>query len=610
MRNLLRKFLVCVLITASLVVLYAIKPIDDRAAAPNGSVAVADETTGSTTSGDTTPGAGTTTPAAGALPEGVSQIQLLYTREEIIVTSTQKVYYAQLKKPTDNTVKPADIIPASKMSDSTYMIDISCFSPSKDLYLGVATKLLADANGMYPVYNCKIPSTYKKVVFNVNFAAEGDRAAGNGILKNVIVSNTDGTTVTYDHSGTTSDKVRPISQLSIEWRKGNNCAYSSISTLTPAIWESMKTSGAIIYLRLGAVDGLLGGTGHRYSQESKIKLAIIKSKGIKVDVSKLTVPITNGMQFRLKNNETWITVLPYDGKSTVTKAIRNATLASTPFDPYTESTSEKVKELSISDIYAVYTYTPPSDQGTSVEFEVRVAATSKKPASRISTFKIPYQYAGPVVEAKKSGADVTFSSITNSPQDKVSGKYEYAIVDKADISADNIVYSQMKWFTIKTGTVLKTGTNIKGTYARKDGSRKTVNFGDAGSVVLVRRSGIKESKKNAAVLASKYTVIDPTALSSGTTDQTGGTDTPGGGGETPGGGGETPGGGGGTPGGGGETPGGGGETPGGGGETPGGGGETPGGGGETPGGGGETPGGGGETPGGGGETPGGGGSQG
>ncbi|MBO4762567.1 MAG: hypothetical protein J5499_04005, partial [Lachnospiraceae bacterium] len=89
-------------------------------------------------------------------------------------------------------------------------------------------------------------------------------------------------------------------------------------------------------------------------------------------------------------------------------------------------------------------------------------------------------------------------------------------VDKADITADNIVISQIKWYSIKTGSVLKSGTNIKGTYQRKDGSRKTVNLGDGGSVILVRRCGIKETKKNAAVLASKYTLVDPANLASTT----------------------------------------------------------------------------------------------
>ncbi|MBO4496915.1 MAG: hypothetical protein J5739_01775 [Lachnospiraceae bacterium] len=517
MKKMLKKIMVCALITASLVALYAVKPADDRTQSI--SVAVADEPSGTTTpaAGTTTPAAGTTTPAASttpaanAMPDGITSIQVNYTREEITVTSNAQVYYAPLKKPTDNAVKPADIITAAKVTDSTYIIDISCYSASKDLYLGITNKLSPDMNGLYPVMNCKIPATYKKVVFNINYAAEGAAAAGSGILQNVIVNNTDGTTKTYDHSGTANDNIRPISELTIEWRKGNNCAYSNISTLTPAVWESMKISGAIIYLRLGATDGALG-SGQRYSQETKIKLAITKSKELKVDVNKLSVPLANGMQFREKGKTTWITILPFDGKSKTEKAIRDVTLAATPFDPYTEGTSAKVKEMSIEDIFTVSGYVPNESSPTSVEYEYRIAATSKKPASRISTFKIPYQYAGPVVTAQKAGADIAFAAITNAPSDKVSGKYEYTIVDKADITADNIVISQIKWYSIKTGSVLKTGTNIKGTYQRKDGSRKTVNLGDGGSVILVRRCGIKETKKNAAVLASKYTIVDPTNL--------------------------------------------------------------------------------------------------
>ena len=523
MKKLLKKILVCVLITSSLVALYALKPADDRIQTV--SVANAEETTGTATTDTPAPSTQTSaspSPVAGAIPDGISQIQLLYTREEIQIISNAQIYYAPLKKSTDTAVKPADIIPAAKINDTAYLIDISCYSASKDLYLGITNKLAPDMNGLYPVYNCKVPATYKKIQFNLDYAAEGAAATGNGVIRSVVINNTDGTTMTYDHSGTASDKVRPISELNIEWRKGNNCAYSNISSLTPAAWESMKTSGAILFLRLGAADGVVNGAnGHRYSTETKIKLAITKSKAIKVDVSKLSVPITNGMQFRLKGSSIWTTVLPYDGKSKTEKAIRDITLAGVPFDPYTEGTCEKVKELPISDILRVVGYTQPEDQGASVEFEVRVAATSKKPASRVSTFRIPYQYAGPVVEATKAGTDVIFRSITNSPKDKVSGKYEYAIVDKADITADNIVYPKMKWYSVKTGTVLKTGTNIKGTYERKDGSRKTVNLGDAGSVILVRRAGIKESKKNNAVLASQNTVVDPTTLPTAAPQTTG-----------------------------------------------------------------------------------------
>ena len=558
MKNMLKKIIVCAVIAAALVVLHAVKPVDDRT--QSGTVAIADEpstTPGDTTPGATTPGAGETpsgTPATSGttLPDGITGIQMLYTREEIVVTSNAQVYYAQLKKPTDNAVKPADIIQAAKVTEGTYLIDISGFSASKDLYLGITNKLSADSNGFYPVMNCKVPGTYKKVQFNPNFAAEGDAAAGYGILKNVIVSNTDGTTVTYDNDST-NDKTRPITELKIEWKKGNNCAYSDISTLTPSVWESMKISGAILYLRLAAADGNTVTEGHRYSPENKIKLAITKSKELKVDVQKLSVPIANGMQFRKKGSEIWLTILPYNGKSKTEKALRDVTLAATPFDPYTESTSVKVKELSINEIFDTVNYIPAEDTAVSVEFEVRVAATSKKPASRISTFRIPFQYNGPVVEAKAAGTDVVFSSITNSPQDKVSGKYEYTVVDKADISANTIVLSQIKWYSVKTGSVLKSGANIKGTYTRKDGSRKTVILGDGGSVILVRRCGIKESKKNAAVLASKYTVVDPTTLSkdtpapSGSGDQTpsgGGDQTPSGGGDqTPSGGSDqTPGG--------------------------------------------------------------------
>lgn len=474
-----------------------------------------------TTPAPTTPAPTTPRPTATPVPTqvpsqaGVSYVHVLYKTEEILIGSDKQVYYAPLKKATDTTAKPADMIMASKVSDGVYLIDISNLSSSKTNFIGITNKLSADSNGLYPVMNYEIPANQKKITFNLNWGAEGATATGIKLIKNVIINNNDSTTVTYEHTATATDTVRPITELKIQWRKGANCDWSDIGTLSTAKWESMKTSGAILYLRLAAVDGSDTEAGCRYSKENKIKIAVTKATAVKLDVNKLNLTIKNGMQLRMTGKDTWSTILPFSNKSTMTSAVRNATLSAVPFDPYSESTSEKVSYLMVDEVYKILSYTPPTTGGTSIEIDTRIAATTKKPASRASTMKIPYQYEAPVVKAAGTSTEINIISITNAPTDKVSGNYEFFVADKTDISSEKIEFAEVKWSAIKTGTVLKKSA-VKTIYKKTDGSRRTVNLSDANAVVLVRRKGIAASKKNSAVLASQYAIIDPSTLSSTT----------------------------------------------------------------------------------------------
>lgn len=510
MKKIIERMLVTAAAAVFLVTLFFIIP-------DNGGSTVINAIGATSTPVPTTKATPTPVPSQAPTQTGISYVHILYESEEIMVSSNAQVYYAPLKKASDTTAKPADMIMAAKVSDSMYLIDISNLSAAKTNYIGITNKLSADKDGLYPVMNYEIAANQKKITFNLNWGAEGDTAYGSNIIKNVVVNNNDSTTVTYEHTAVVSDTVRPISELKIQWRKGANCAWSDISTLSSARWESMKTSGAILYLRLAAVNGSDTVKGCRYSKENKIKIAITKATAVKLDVSKLNVTIKNGMQVRETGKTTWSTILPFNNKSTTASAVRSATLAAVPFDPYKESTSEKVNYMMIEEVYKLISYTPPATSGTSISIDTRIAATTKKPASRVSTLKIPYQYEAPVVKAAGTATEINIISVTNGPSDKVSGNYEFVVVDKTDLSANKVEFAEIKWSAIKTGTVLKKSA-VKNIYKKTDGSRKTVTLSDANAVVLVRRKGIGASKKQpTAVLASKYAVIDPATLAAATT---------------------------------------------------------------------------------------------
>lgn len=450
----------------------------------------------------------TPAPAPG---DGIESVYVLYKSEEISIESSKPVYYCILKKQTDTAAKPVDFIPAATAASggTKFLIDISILSASKNNFVGITTSLTPGADGLIPVINIPVTANQKKITFNINWAVEGDEAHGNNIIQSVQVVNNNSTIVTYEHTSVNNDTTKPIDQLSIQWRKGANGAWASISTLTELKWESYKNSGAVLYFRLDAKDQGASVDGYRYSKENKIKVSITKAPAVKLDVSKLTVSLKNGMQIRATGTQKWATLLPYGQRSTVTDIFRSTTLA-TPFDPFTESTSAKVSYASLDDIYRVISMAPPAE-GSTASIDVRIAATTKKPASRVARIVVPGQSKEPTATliSESSSYKVTALASADTLIDKPA--FEFCLVNKNDLKNNLVDFANIKWSTVKLGTVLK--PTLKSTYNRLDGARVNLFIKDANVAMLIRRRGAAATKNTPVVLASKYVVLDVPAFS-------------------------------------------------------------------------------------------------
>lgn len=466
-----------------------------------------------------------TTPTPAAAPtyiDGISKVTILYESEEVEVLASSQVYYAPLKKDTDKSVKATELVEAAKIADGRYLVDISTLSASKVNYLGLCVNKTPGTDGTVKVYNLTVAANQKKIVFNVNWGVEGPTGSGYKILKSVIVSNNNGTTDTYTNIDTATSSQKPISSLNIQWRKGANCAWNSITTLTESKWTSMKNSGAVIYFRIAAKNQTDSDPGCRYSKENKIKLAITKGPAVKVDISKLNVAIKNGMQFRPVTASgaaasNWSTILAYSAKGTQKDAVRAASLASVWYDPETEVTTTKVATLPLDRIYEISGVTPPTS-GASVTFEVRIAATPKKPASRPCLLTLQAQGSAPSANISADSSQYKITDLRATDGLVTSPKFEFCIVKKAHATATSgsgLDLSSIRWSVINNNSTLK--TSLKTVY-KYDGATVTASLAQADSILLIRRSGVSATAKTpTAVLASKYLVLNLPGLAASPT---------------------------------------------------------------------------------------------
>ncbi len=464
--------------------------------------------TGTTPSPVPTGATGTPSPTPTASPasDGIAETYIEYANEQISVkvkAANTQVYYAILKNNTVTGVKLAELLPAAQNANGMfYYIDISTLSASKVNYVGLTTVNTPGADGLVPVVPVTVSPNQKKIIFNVDWSYEGTPTQFSGIkvLQSIIINNNDGTTVTYEHLTSAETQVlKEIANLTnmIQWRKGANGAWRSIADMEYSDWTSMLSSGAIIYFRLAAVNQTQHEAGSRFSKENKIKVAVTKAPNVKVDVSKLNLAIRNGMQFRKNGSKDWYTVLPFAANSTNTTPI-----LTTAFSPFKNNTSAKITMTSIDDIKKTLAYVEP-DPPADLILDVRIAATTKKPASRVGMVSIPYQGKAPTVAGlTKSGEQYTIGAITAADTLVASPAYEMCIVTAADFDANLVDFSSIKWSTVKTGTVLK--ANLKTVYTKLDTAktRVTANITSSTSVVLIRRRGVAGSAKAAAILAS------------------------------------------------------------------------------------------------------------
>lgn len=445
--------------------------------------------------------------------EDITKVEVLYQTEELQVTSSKQVYYAPAKKETDTAVKSTTMIPAARSGTSNiYYIDYSAMSSTKDLYIGLATNMTADAKGMVAVKLTKVGAAPKKVVFSVNWAYEG--ASKKTIFSSVLVTSASGQAVTYKALGATpaTDTIKDISSLGIQWKKGANGNWADVNaTLLDAQWQSCINSKTTVYFRLEAVGG------SRMSKEVKIKSAASKAPSIKIDVNKLSLPIKNGMEYRFENSVPnpgpWFTILPYKAKHTQTAYIK---IGTNIFDPNVDITKTKIAYMDIRKILtasgsdvavasgsaAAGTVTPVSGAYT---IHIRTAATTKKPASPYTAFTIPAQAEAPLVKATfATEGGLTFTEIKRHEKD-TTGQDIFEFLIMKELELPKLDLKSATWTTAKINT--KLSPTVKSSFKLSDGVKVTSTLADPGIVVLVRRKGTPQSSKAVAVLASQYTII-------------------------------------------------------------------------------------------------------
>ncbi len=472
----------------------------------------------------------------------IKKVTIDHANEEIVIKATVPIYYAVIKKADDKTVKADQLIKAGATGpvnsttssdgptitivpgtqEADFYIDYSAISSSKDIYIGIANRVAADADGTVPLLGAvTVTGSYKKVDFVLNYAAEQSDVYGVKLIKRVTVTYPDGKSVIYQSNpaaGSTNPKdakstfkdIKDI-QNYIEYKKASG-NWQNISTLTRYKWESMLNSGTTIYLRVGAIN--TGDQTYRPSKEVKVKIAVAKAPNVKADVSKLSFAIKNGMQFRRSGETNWITVLPYDKSSTVTNPVTGPSMS---YDPLTDFCNKKISEMSFADVYRYAKIDTNAKSGLvdgyclpAATVEIRTAPTDKKPASRIATVTLLKQAEKPaavnITTATGKSAGYSVNSVTWASTDVAEKKdIEFAIVKESSFELINP--SSIKWATVKNGGgVIKDST--KTTYNLNDGanSKQTVTIGEPGTVILIRRKGIAANKKSAAQMASAFYV--------------------------------------------------------------------------------------------------------
>ena len=269
---------------------------------------------------------------------------------------------------------------------------------------------------------------------------------------------------------TVDDKV--VSNDAIEWRTGNAGWADGNYDLT-----QFYKRGATLYVRQEAVDSSAGKEkiedGAPASKEAKLKIAK-QAKAPKVTLD----PVKNTFKFP-KNCEVKCTEIKgatqnYDFEALGTeKADKNPTLET--FLTGKKLVSSKAIETTGGALTASY----------AAIFEVRTAATAKKPASKIAEIKVPWQptvTVGDTVSTTGISYDVALNSKKTKPTgivvtNKSDVAYQYAVVKATDD------LSNVKWKKVAAGKTAKVSMKA----AEKD------------SIVIYRSMGVKDNKKTTDV---------------------------------------------------------------------------------------------------------------
>ena len=297
----------------------------------------------------------------------------------------------------------------------------------------------------------------------------------------------------------------------------------------------------------GYKEAVAAKNAYRATKPVKVAVANAKAaKAVKVDVTKSTIALKNGYDFAMtaKDSDTpaiegAYTILPFNKGGKAKELVWDEDSAKfiegddteiwptcdyVPAAKVTENakafTNIKVKTYSIEDI-AKRCEQSPGGSGN-LYIWIRKSATAKKPAELWTLVTVTQIAEAPVATADKTTGYYAVQElddkkgvikgieVTNAKSDKNEGSFEYLIVDAKDIKAvensnpvayyADIDFTSAKW-TALNDKGLTVGKS-KSKYSNKVGVKASAHTLAAGSVVLIRRAGIKDGN----ILASNYTI--------------------------------------------------------------------------------------------------------
>lgn len=444
------------------------------------------------------PAAPTPTTVPTPAPQREMQVQVDYSKEEVIVTGPEELYFTTTTKETSGQKISQKNWRRAYRSEDTFRIDFSSLNPKKQNFIALTTDPTVE-NGKIAVQRVvKLVSTYRSVSFSLNYGQEDPSAKGVDFLSAVQV-------VESDRS--TKKNLDLNNDFSFQWKKETMGDWKSMEELNLAQMESCRQTGAALYFRLTATPTA------RASQIVAVRVAKQPAAPVlNADVSKNSINITNGMQSRVGDDGKWVT-LNYYNKSGNDKKGYKIGSEYTPYNTKSkqECTSVKYKYLEVRRIKEYLKEAGVSESvlnsGNGFQIQVRRAPTLNKPASTIASYKI-----SPSVPALDSSRlKITLDEKTNKYFIEgldATKKYEYIIVQSNVPSGASISAAASKWKRLPITATgkghLKSGD--AGRYMLKDdisGRFVSAKISDSGAKVILRIVGNSGKGKESFSWASE-----------------------------------------------------------------------------------------------------------
>jgi len=448
---------------------------------------------------------------------------VLYLEEMIEVTSGKQVYYQPVSSADKKTGLKTDKWIAAAKQGNKYYIDFSSTSNTKDVFFALTTDKTSVATDTVAVVDAVVKS------FKVTLDYKTEKVGRAGLADVISELTVKGVEKEDDNANAR------VTQYGVLWKRGSFGTWEKYLAFNQVTWDMVKASTGTLYLTMCSgpkvtsvsEDGTVTGTkdsSFRFVKEVKLKIPkIAKAPSVKLEYTKSTVSLKNGMQLRLVQADgptEWITLAAYDKKSENTELFSMDAERKTNTKASVVGVDELIKAVSNEALL-----NHKLEPGRRYTFEVRTAATEKAFASAITTleFYIP-ERAPSVVEkalityvkadkARKTEADfkIDFSKLQKAGIEAGTyDKYEYLLVGEA---ADETVLGTQKWSKVpKDGIVdlsKKLGKKYK--YIRQTEAESvgiSINYEES-KVIYFRKAGTKEDKRNnvPGLFASAYAKI-------------------------------------------------------------------------------------------------------